>query len=112
MKKYTIEMFEKRCKEIAQEIKKNKKIKYILGIHRGGLMPAVRISHLAGIYMIQLNDLIPPEKVAIIDDASDTGRTREMYSEYENYFVLVNKKKEKINNWIEFWWEENDSFKV
>jgi adenine/guanine phosphoribosyltransferase-like PRPP-binding protein len=106
MKKYTIEMFEKRCKEIANEIKKNKNIKYISGIHRGGLIPAIRISHLTGIYMVQLNDMLPPDKVAIIDDVIDTGKTREMYEEYDNYFVLVDKNKEKIKDWIEFWWEE------
>jgi len=106
MKTYTYEMFEKRCKEIAKQILKNKKIKYIMGIHRGGLIPAVRISHLTGINMIQNNDIISPDKVAIIDDCIDSGRTRTKYEEYENYYVLIDKQKEKIQDWIVYWWEE------
>ena len=106
MKSFTIEMFEKRCEDISKDILKNKKIKYIMGIHRGGLIPAVRISHLTGLPMIQFNETIPPNKIAIIEDCIDSGRTREKYEEYECFYPLVDKQKEKINDWIVFWWEE------
>jgi adenine/guanine phosphoribosyltransferase-like PRPP-binding protein len=99
-------MCEKRCKEIALEILSNKKIKYIMGIHRGGLIPAVRISHLTGLPMIQFDDVIPHTNVAIIEDVIDTGRTRKRFEEYKYFFALVDKQKEKIKEWIVFWWEE------
>ena len=106
MKTFTIEMYEQRCKEIAKQVLKHKKIKYIMGIHRGGLIPAVRISHLTGLPMIQFNDNIPYDKIALIDDCIDSGRTREKFEEFKNYYVLIDKQKENIKDWIVFWWEE------
>ena len=107
MMQFTFEMFEKRCREIAKEIMKNKKIKFLYGIHRGGLIPAVRISHLTGLPLLMDVDNFKPNAIAIIDDCVDSGKTRVMYEEYPNYFVLVHKQKEKVNEWIEYWWEED-----
>jgi len=108
MRKYTYEMFEKRCEEISKSILKNKNIKYIMGIHRGGLIPAVRISHLTGLPMIQFDDVVPHTDIAIIDDCIDSGRTRDKWKEYKYYYVLIDKQKEKVIDWIIFWWEEKD----
>ena len=103
---FTFKMFENRCKELAKVILKNKKIKYIVGIKRGGWVPAVRLSHLTGLPVIELDETINPEEIIIIDDIIDSGRTREKYKDYKNFFVLVDKQKEKINNWVVFFWEE------
>src|SRR3990167_9262001 len=42
--KYIFEMFEKRCREIADFIISHTEIKDIYGVPRGGLIPAVRLS--------------------------------------------------------------------
>ena len=106
MRMFTYEMFEKRCKEIAKEILKIKEIKYIVGIKRGGWVPAVRISHLTGLPIIEPDDFINTNDIAVIDEILDSGRTREKYEEYKHFFVLVDKQKENILDWVEFFWEE------
>ena len=103
--KFTFEEFEIRCKEITKEILQNKEIENIFGIPRGGLVPAVRISHLTG---LPLTIEPHPNVTAIIDDCIDTGSTLSEFSGYEHYFVLVNKQKEKIDKWIDFFWEEKE----
>ena len=107
MLQYTFEMFEKRCREIAEVIKKNKKIKYLVGIKRGGYIPVVRISHLTGLPVVEIDDYLKPDEVAVIDEVLDSGKTREKYEEYKHFYVLVDKQKEKINDWITYWWEEH-----
>lgn len=107
MRKYTYEMFETKCKEIAKEILKRKEIKYIIGIKRGGWIPAVRISHLTGLPILnEGDDYINTNEVAIIDEILDSGRTRNKYLEYKHFFVLVDKQLENITDWVEFFWEE------
>ena len=112
MKLYTFEMFEKKCKEIAKEILKNKKIKYLIGVKRGGWIPVVRISHLTGLVVLHEDDSISPDKVAVIDEVLDSGRTRAKWEEYKNFYVLIDKQKEKISEWIEFWWEVKNNGKT
>jgi len=100
--------FEKRCRRIANILEKNK-VTFVYGVPRGGLIPAVRISHMNDIALLTtLDKSIPVQYVAIIDEILDSGETRKKYSQYNNFFVLVNKKEEKINEWVTFFWEEED----
>lgn len=57
-----------------------KQAKYITGIPRGGLIPAVIISHRFGLEYISLNKAktLPTaekKRVVVVDDISDTGHT-------------------------------------
>ena len=62
---------------LAQEIRKTKRVfKNIFGLPRGGLVPAVSLSHILGKPL--LFDIEKVEKqTVIIDDIIDTGRTLE-----------------------------------
>lgn len=106
--KITLEEFEKRCKKIASYIEKNK-ILFVYGIPRGGLIPAVRISHMLDIpLMTRLDESVPVQMVAIIDEILDSGDTRKRFSRYPYFFTLVNKKEENINEWVTFFWEDEN----
>ena len=94
--------FEVRIKGIAEEIKKHSDIKNIYGISRGGLIPAVRLSHLTG---LPLTNNPNKNYTVIIDDCIDSGQTKLKFKDYKYYFVLIDKQKENINEWIAFWWE-------
>ena len=101
---YTFQDFEYRCREIAEEIKnQNSEIENIYGIPRGGLVAATRISHLTGLAMTQIPD---KNKTAIIDDCIDSGRTRKEYKDFRWFYVLINKQKQGIREWVNFWWEK------
>lgn len=103
--KFTFEQFETRCKEIAKEITKNKNIHDIFAVGRGGMIPAVRISHLTG---LPLTGEPNPEVTAIIDDCIDTGDMLNEFTGYGHYFVLVDKQLDGITEWVEFFWEEKE----
>lgn len=68
------------AKQVRRGIKSGVEYKYITGIPRGGLIPAVMLSHQLVIPYRELtliaNDpLISPESVLMVDDISDTGET-------------------------------------
>lgn len=108
------------------------KTKLIVGITRGGLVPAVMLSHKMNIPMktvqIQLRDSTEPleleslrvynsRDVLFIDDINDTGETIKLIQEYAPLanFATVHKKKESIirnayyhkvvDDWIVYPWE-------
>jgi hypothetical protein len=95
--------FQERIIKLASQIKKNKNIKDIFGIPRGGLIPAVCLSHLTK-KPLTANPL--PKSTAIIDDVIDNGNMRNSFKEFKYFYALVNKQKEKISDWVIFWWEE------
>ena len=69
-------------KILAEKIKKEvdiRDITEIVGIARGGLIPAVMLSHFLGIkYSAEVSlSLMNSDKVIIIDDIADSGRTFE-----------------------------------
>ncbi|MHA1868706.1 MAG: hypothetical protein ACTSXD_11735 [Candidatus Heimdallarchaeaceae archaeon] len=101
--KFDFNEFEGRVKKIATMIKRNKNIKDIFGVPRGGLIAAVRLSHLTG---LPLTGNPRTENTAIIDDCIDSGATEHSFSNFKHFYVLVNKQEEGIKNWIDFWWEE------
>lgn len=87
------EDIEKGCKSIVKELKLTEFTPdYIVGLTRGGLIPAVCISHLTGIPMHTLNislrdgdeqenklwmsqDALDGKKILIVDDINDSGET-------------------------------------
>ena len=107
---------------LAYQIKNSgKKIGSINGLARGGLIPAVILSHKLGIpFMNEDND--SEGYILIIDDICDTGETLKFYSNYEYiltatihykqtamvepdfYYSLVPQDK-----WIVYPWEQKDS---
>jgi hypoxanthine phosphoribosyltransferase len=104
---------------------KNLGIKYIYGVPRGGLIPAVMLSHRIGAKLVDQEQLEVdrPEKLLIIDDIFETGLTMSFYKEtYPNaqYVCLFCKQKDMSrlmnspiqilqelgNDWVVFPWED------
>ena len=89
-------------------------IKSITGIERGGLIPAVMISHKLSIpYVTKIN-----KHTLVIDDICDTGETLKntigMYTATLHYkptaiFTPDFYSKEVGTEWIVYPWERNDS---
>ena len=72
---YTWDNFEKDCDSLVRVIKEsNARFKNIYGIPRGGLIPAVRLSHKLDIPLLSDKDIITKETL-IIDDIADSGNT-------------------------------------
>lgn len=107
---------------LAYQIKNSdKKIDSINGIARGGLIPAVMLSHKLGIPFMN-EDNNSEGYILMIDDICDTGETLKFYSNYEYiltatihykqlamvkpdfYYSLAPKDK-----WIVYPWEQVDS---
>jgi hypoxanthine phosphoribosyltransferase len=122
--------------EITKYIAMNKiEVDQIVGLTRGGLVPAVMLSHYIEKPMIALNkdfksdELISEGTVLVVDEINDTGTTlmaldktlRENYpnlkikyavfidnesSTFKNVDVYYRKiNKSKDPSWIVFWWE-------
>jgi hypoxanthine phosphoribosyltransferase len=114
----TWEEFDYCCKEIAEFVKSSRiEIKNIYGVPRGGLMVAVRLSHLLDKpIIIQEKDI--EANTLIADDIVDTGKTTEKYREKGLIVVSLwyNPSQcphvplvwifEKTDKWIVFPWEE------
>ena len=93
----------------------------IVGLARGGLIPAVMLSHKLGIPLVS-DDHDTEGYLLIVDDICDTGNTLEYYVKYEGaltatihhkqtaivkpdfYYSLVPQDK-----WIVYPWENKDS---
>ncbi len=100
----------------------NDKFKSVAGVPRGGLIPAVMLSHKLGIDYIPFNHLQEySNEVLIVDDISDSGvtlteigtkgyHTATLCSRYSTQYT-PDYYGEEIDNdrWIVFPWEENDS---
>lgn len=126
---------EERVKKLSKEMPGN--VKSIYGLPRGGLVPAVMLSHLTGLpLLMNLDGYISFTMVdgrvvkdtLIVDDIYDTGKTLEPYL-LQGFpcMVVVNKKPfyEIPNNlnfyysgvvdenvWMKFPWETKESSKV
>lgn len=70
---YSWKLFDLDCKKIA-DWAKPKKFKSIYGIPRGGIIVAVKLSHILNIPII-LNYKDIASKTLIVDDISDSGKT-------------------------------------
>ena len=74
------ERFDKGCDDIASRIKSKIdggwwRISNIYGVPRGGLVVAVKLSHLLNLPIITDKDKIIPSKTIIVDDIVDTAGT-------------------------------------
>ena len=131
MKKYNIDWFEieSLVNHLCEKINSHdKKYQNILGLQRGGLIPAVMVSHILGIPMVKGN--ITPDTL-IIDDICDSGETlKQIVDKYQTLYkepfnldsaVLHYKphtscfeptlwsKRWSNSNWINYPWEREDS---
>ena len=86
---YTFEMFQRGVDHLVDQIDGD--YQYIIGVTRGGLIPAVFLSHRLGIPMISINwstrdsgiksigndtiKLLQDKKVLIVEDIVDSGKT-------------------------------------
>jgi hypoxanthine phosphoribosyltransferase len=105
--------------ELAKKIKEsNLDIDYIAGLPRGGLIPAVLLSHKLNIPLYTHHGDPSGFKILIVDDICDTGETLSIFKEYSKvvihnklsalvqpdfYYELVDKE------WIVYPWEQKES---
>jgi hypoxanthine phosphoribosyltransferase len=112
------ELVELLCLQI---VKSGYQIEHIYGLQRGGLIPAVLLSHKLGIPMTQ-NPKLP--NVLIVDDICDSGKTfHELFLQYpKSKFACLHFKphtsyfnpdfsanKFFSDVWINYPWEKVDS---
>jgi uncharacterized protein len=94
-------------------------IKYIYGMPRGGLIPAVILSHKLDIPLFKPGMVIN-NTVLVVDDICDTGSTMYNYCKYEIPFVTIHTKLSAScqpnfyyevvdKDWIVYPWERADS---
>ena len=119
---YTWEKFEEDCKKIAAWAKKGQ-VKNVYGIPRGGLVAAVKLSHLLDVPLVLNRDDISRDTL-IVDDIIDEGNTIERllasigeHSRIASIFYnkaakhaphfFVREKK----SWVVFPWETKETSK-
>ena len=113
---------EKACDEIAKWISdSNIKFNGIWGMPRGGLIPAVILSHKTGLKIFEEPRVRP---LLVIDDIADTGNTLSSFSKLDDvYIATIHYHKqsvtipekwvyEKKDEWIVYPWEANDSEEI
>ena len=95
-------------------------IEFIHGLSRGGLIPAVMLSHVSGIKYTNDINLFSKENTLIIDDIADSGETLKKWQGYTTA-TLVYKPHTSIikpdifasehagDEWIVFPWELEES---
>ena len=95
-------------------------IKYIHGLSRGGLIPAVMLSHKLNIPYTPYPELFPKEHVLIVDDIADSGLTLDRWKNYEtavlHYKPHTSKTvpsiwatKHEGDEWVVYAWESEYS---
>lgn len=104
-----------------QIIKSGHQIEYIFGLQRGGLIPAVMLSHKLSIPMTQE---LTRQNILVVDDICDSGETfKEFFLEYpHSLFACLHFKphtscfnpdfssnKFLSDAWIVYPWEREDS---
>lgn len=115
---YTWDQLHADCKALAKEITDSGiEITHVYGIPRGGLVPAVVMSHLLDLPMTYDTEMVG-EKTLVVDDICDTGQTYARLSSVihthapfaalyynkehdEEPDFWINEKK----NWVVFPWE-------
>jgi hypoxanthine phosphoribosyltransferase len=109
---YSWRQFDGDMKKIISLVKKSgKKFDGVWGPSRGGLVPAVMLSHGLGLPLLNK----PTRRTLVIDDIADTGRTLVPYKGknfivtpfYHKQSIVVPDVwlREKKNQWIIFPWE-------
>jgi hypoxanthine phosphoribosyltransferase len=119
--KYKITKFKQDVREIKNIIKKNNwKLKYVYGIPRGGVILAVFLSYQLKLKYITTLKNYPANKVLVVDDVSDSGRTLAKIPNIKKYkTVTLFTKPGTIfspdifidtvprNVWIQYFWEKD-----
>jgi hypoxanthine phosphoribosyltransferase len=94
---------------------------YITGLPRGGLIPAVMLSHKLNIPFKSIDEIksIPRVDVLIVDDIADSGETLSIYGGYQTAVLHYKMQSEhiptfyaeEVNNtdWIVYPFEREDS---
>jgi len=125
----TYEMYDHMMDKLVEMIEFSKlytKVKYVYAPPRGGLPIAVHLSHYLDLTLLDRFDLknLPRrewEKVLIVDDVADTGKTlQEIRNAFGIYFttatlhyktrsvVIPDFYVEETNKWIVYPWERLD----
>lgn len=106
--------------DLCEEIKKNIPwVENIKGLPRGGLIPAVMISHKLGLPLLG-NVEGRNENTLIVDDIADSGKTLEGYKGWSTAVLhykphtssvipTVYAEEFLIDDWIVYPWERKDS---
>ncbi len=111
MEKFSIDDFKQAMKSITVEIRKYTEVRSIYGIPRGGLVPAVYLSHLTGLPIVDKPVL---EETIVVDDIADTGQTLKEFSGYLIATIHWHRQSvvmpdiwvhEKKDEWIVYPWE-------
>ena len=109
-------MFDKATRKLAERIivlKKNGVVKSIYGIPRGGLVVAVRLSHMLDLPLILDSKEIQPHTL-VVDDIADSGKTLRKYKNSLTATLYYNKRSavipkfwifKKKDKWVVFPWE-------
>jgi len=95
-------------------------IKYVHGLQRGGLIPAVLISHILGLKYVDTPKHYEPDECLIVDDICDSGTTLEKWKDYKTAVLhykphtaciepLMNAFIHEGDEWIIYPWERDDS---
>lgn len=94
-----------------------KKYTAIYGVPRGGLIPAVMLSHRLGIKLITSEAMVKmmkPKEVLIVDDLTDSGSTLSAFSKYDTAVVYHNSESKSVptyyadtkpEGWVKFPYE-------
>ena len=95
--------------------------RYITGLPRGGLIPAVMLSHKLNIPFVNISLIraLPAVDMLIVDDIADSGETLEQYKRYPTAVLHYKLQSEHIptffateiddTDWIVYPWEREDS---
>ena len=114
--------------ELAKRLK-DKKLRYISGIPRGGLIPAIMLSHKLGVTYIPFDEAkkygrhnlsYKNEEILLVDDICDSGVTMKDYATRFITATLCMRyisetipeyygEKIEDDRWLVFPWERNDS---
>jgi len=114
--------------ELAERLK-DKKLRYISGIPRGGLIPAIMLSHKLGVTYIPFDEAkkygrhdirFKNEDILLVDDICDSGVTMKDYAPRFITATLCMRyvsetipeyygEKIEDDRWLVFPWERNDS---
>lgn len=119
---YTWEQLDKDCKKIARWAK-SFKFKNIFGVPRGGLVVAIRLSHLLNL-PLELNTGKINKKTLVVDDICDKGKTLDelknkikinflsatIYFKKNNLYAPTFFCRQK-KNWVVFPWETKETSK-
>ena len=111
------ELVDKLCYQIKLD---HSGIKYVHGLQRGGLIPAVLISHILDLKYIDTPKHYEPDECLIVDDICDSGVTLEKWKGYTTAVLhykphtacvepTIHAFTHRGDEWIIYPWERDDS---